>query len=90
MATRETAQQRAAREWAELRALAEEAGYVSPYPAPGEAPVADVEEDRCEGERCGWTLFVALDCAVYCVNERCEKFRYDLRQDVEDEEVLIP
>jgi hypothetical protein len=69
----------------ELRAIAIEAGYVDPYPALGVAPVADIEEDRCEGERCGWTLFVAMDCGVYCINPKCEKYRYDLRQDVPDE-----
>jgi hypothetical protein len=78
------AQRRADKEWTELRALAETAGYTSPYPEPGAAPVGDID-DRCEGARCGWTLFVALDCGVYCLNERCEKYRYDLRQDVPDE-----
>jgi hypothetical protein len=63
------------------RELAVAAGYVDPYPALGEAPIGTIE-DRCEEPRCRWTLFVALDCAVYCVNEKCPKFRYDLRQDV--------
>lgn len=67
------------------RKIAVAAGYVSPYPARGAAPLGDIF-DRCDGERCGWTLFVSLDCAVYCINPRCEKRGYDLRQDVPDEE----
>lgn len=81
--TRETSAQRAQRELVELRAVAEAAGYVDPYPALGVAPVADIDKDRCAS--CRWTLFVAMDCAVYCINSKCEKFRYDLRQDVPDE-----
>lgn len=65
-----------------FREIAEIAGYVDPYPALGVAPVADIDEDRCEV--CRWTLYVAMDCGVFCANPRCERFRYDLRQDVPD------
>lgn len=49
------------------RELAEAAGYVSPYPAPGEAIVTTIE-DRCG---CHWTLFVSLTNGVFCVNPKC-------------------
>jgi hypothetical protein len=68
------------------RLLAVMVGYVDPYPALGVAPAGTID-DRCEG--CGWTLFVGMEPAVYCVNKKCEKFRYDLRQDVPDEEQSV-
>lgn len=80
---RETAAARAKREWAELMEAAVAAGYESPYPAAGVAPIGDID-DRCEG--CGWTLFVSMPGAVYCVNSKCGLHRRDLRDDVVDNE----
>lgn len=70
---RETSAQRAKREWDELMAVAEAAGYVSPYP--GEVPDSSIE-DRCD--KCGWTLFLSMRLEVYCVNEKCAEHRRDL------------
>lgn len=51
-----------------LRTLATKAGYVSPFPAKGKAPVTTIE-DRCPG--CRKTLFVNLQGEVKCPYERC-------------------
>lgn len=77
---RETSAARAKREWEETMELALSAGYVSPFPQPWPG---GTEEDRCE--KCGWSLFVSMECAVYCPNERCTEHRRDLRDDVEEE-----
>lgn len=71
------------REAVKIRQGAVAAGYVSPYPDPGEFPVSSIE-DRCES--CGWTLFLSLELAVYCPNEKCAEHRRDLRDDVVDDE----
>jgi len=67
---RETSQQRTEREWREIRATAEEAGYVNPYPEPGQTIVVTIE-DRCSA--CRWTLFVDLQNNVYCTNPKCSE-----------------
>lgn len=67
----------------DLRAVAEDAGYVSPYPAPGNAPEATVDE-RCD--TCGWTLFVTMRCEVYCINAKCAEYQRDLTREVPDVE----
>lgn len=66
---RETAAQRAEREWAELRAVAEAAGYISPYPPAGEAPQVTLD-DVCPG--CGRVVFVTLRGEVKCAYEKCD------------------
>lgn len=71
---RETAAARAAREWAETRAIATAAGYVNPYPEPGTAPVLTID-DRCPGERCQWSLYVSLRGDIFCPNPKCEQYR---------------
>ena len=58
-----------------LRTLATKAGYVSPFPAKGKAPVVTIE-DRCPG--CRKTLFVSLRGEIKCPYERCTE--YDIVQ----------
>ena len=53
------------------RELAEAAGYVSPYPAEGQALVATIE-DRCGG--CRWTLYVSMRNDVWCANPKCTEY----------------
>lgn len=77
---RETAAQRAEREWAELLAEAEAAGYVSPYPAPGQALVVDIEF-RCEG--CSKTPYVSMQGEFWCPYRLCSEYQIVNRIEVE-------
>ena len=65
-------QRRANSEWARVRDLAAASGYVDPYPEPGTALVATID-DRCE--HCSWTLFVSMQNEVWCPNPKCTEHR---------------